>query len=397
MKNNIPFAILSILSFALAGCSQNKASSNGDSSENLSSSLSFSSTGDLMVKDMIGRSINIVPGSYKRVVCIGAGALRLYSYVGDVSLLSGVEDIDNGSLTNRPKMFDGVARPYFIANKAVFEKLPSCGVGGPNAQAAEAEKILACNPDIVISEYEDVTKENALQSQLGVPVVTMKTGSKGVFDDSFAASLTLLGLIFNQEAKAKTLNDFVSQQKNEISAKTASIASSNKAYICGLGNWGTTDYLMTAQNYEPFNVAHISNAVTGLATGAITKIEKEKFVALGSSIDTMIIDAAAVKNIKPEYKEDSTIFSSCKAYSNGEVYLQMAYNAYYTNYELALANTWYNAKAVYPSAFSDVDMTVKTNTITKAFLGKELASEIFAYPMSYGGYQKINSATFFAS
>ena len=183
MKNNIPFAILSILSFALAGCSQNKASSNGDSSENLSSSLSFSSTGDLMVKDMIGRSINIVPGSYKRVVCIGAGALRLYSYVGDVSLLSGVEDIDNGSLTNRPKMFDGVARPYFIANKAVFEKLPSCGVGGPNAQAAEAEKILACNPDIVISEYEDVTKENALQSQLGVPVVTMKTGSKGVFDD----------------------------------------------------------------------------------------------------------------------------------------------------------------------------------------------------------------------
>src|SRR5574344_578434 len=215
MKNNIPFAILSILSFALAGCSQNKASSNGDSSENSSSSLSFSSTGDLMVKDMIGRSINIVPGSYKRVVCIGAGALRLYSYVGDVSLLSGVEDIDNGSLTNRPKMFDGVARPYFIANKAVFEKLPSCGVGGPNAQAAEAEKILACNPDIVISEYEDVTKENALQSQLGVPVVTMKTGSKGVFDDSFVASLTLLGLIFNQEAKAKTLNDFVSQQKNE--------------------------------------------------------------------------------------------------------------------------------------------------------------------------------------
>ena len=38
------------------------------------------------ITDMIGRQVEIVPGSYQRVVCIGAGALRLYSYVGDVSL-----------------------------------------------------------------------------------------------------------------------------------------------------------------------------------------------------------------------------------------------------------------------------------------------------------------------
>jgi iron complex transport system substrate-binding protein len=120
-------------------------------------------------------------------------------------------------------MFDGVARPYFIANKTAFEKLPSCGVGGPNAQAAEAEKILSCAPDIVISEYEDVTKEDALQEQLGIPVVTMKTGPKGVFDTSFAGSVTLLGTIFQKEAKAKALNDFVTSEKNKIAAKVASI------------------------------------------------------------------------------------------------------------------------------------------------------------------------------
>ncbi len=348
---------------------------------------------------MIGRTLSLTPGSYKKVVCIGAGALRLYSYVGDVSLLSGVEDIDNDTLTNRPKMFDGVARPYFIANKTAFEKLPSCGVGGPNAQAAEAEKILSCAPDIVISEYEDVTKEDALQEQLGIPVVTMKTGPKGVFDTSFAGSVTLLGTIFQKEAKAKALNDFVTSEKNKIAAKVASttLPSAPKAYICGLGNWGTTDYLMTAQNYEPFTIASISNVVTGLPKDGVQKIEKERFAALGPSIDTMIIDAAAVKNIKPEYQADSTIFSTVKAWSTGEVYLQMAYNAYYTNYELALSNTWANAKAVYPSLFSDVDLTAKTNEITQAFLGKELASDIFAYPSSFGGYGKINTATFFAS
>ena len=106
----------------------------------------------ITVTDLIGREVNVVPGSYERVVCIGAGALRTYCCVGDVSLLCGVEDIDNLTLEDRPKMFDSVARPYVMAYGDVFSALPSCGVGGPNAQAAEAEKILSCDPDIVISE-----------------------------------------------------------------------------------------------------------------------------------------------------------------------------------------------------------------------------------------------------
>ena len=114
---------------------------------------------EITITDMIGREVTVTPGSYKRVVCIGAGALRMYSYIGDVSLLCGVEDIDNTTLDERPKMFDSVARPYVLAFGGPSSALPSCGVGGPNAQAAEAEKILSCNPDIVISEYEDVDKD----------------------------------------------------------------------------------------------------------------------------------------------------------------------------------------------------------------------------------------------
>jgi iron complex transport system substrate-binding protein len=53
------------------------------------------------------------------------------------------------------------------------------------------------------------------------------------------------------------------------------------------------------------------------------------------------------------------------------------------------------AKTVYPEKFADIDMTAKLNEITKAFLGKEMASEIFALPGSFGGYKKIDTATFF--
>ena len=354
--------------------------------------------GEAAITDMIGREVTVVPGSYKRVVCIGAGALRMYSYIGDVSLLAGVEDIDNPALSERPQMFDSVARPYVLAYGETFRNLPSCGVGGPMAQTAEAEKILSCDPDIVISEYEDVDKANALQEQLGVPVITLKAGSKGVFDDAFYGSMALLGKVFRQEEKAAALNQYVQEQAAEITARTADIPEEDKpsVYVCGLGNWGTTDHLMTAENYVSFQIANVKNVLSGTGTQGIQPIEEEKFISLGDDMDMIIMDAAAVKNIKPLYQEDPTMFDTCKAWQNGDVYLEMAYNAYYTNYEIALINTWFIAKTVYPEAFADIDMTGKTNEVTQKFYGRDLAEEIFACPSSFGGYQKIDTATFFS-
>ncbi|MDT3389574.1 MAG: ABC transporter substrate-binding protein [bacterium] len=351
----------------------------------------------VVITDMIGRQVEVVPGSYTRVVCIGAGALRMYTYINGADLLCGVEDIDNTSLQNRPKMFDSVAIPYRIAYETEFSSLPSCGVGGPQAQAAEAEKILSCNPDIVISEYEDVQKEDALQEQLGVPVITLRSGPNNVFDSSFSGSLRLLGQIFGKEDRAEAIVSFIETEKAEISSRTASVAESDKpsVYICGLGNWGTTNHLMTMPNYVAFSVANVKNAASGLSSKGVQAIEKEYFVALGKDIDMIIMDAAAVKNIKPLYKEDPTMFDSCKAWQDGEVYLQMAFNAYYTNYELALANTWFIGKTVYPDLFADIDLTAKLDEITTVFLGQPLAEKIFSYPTSFGGYQKIDTSTFF--
>lgn len=399
IKNFAALLLALAMMFSLCACGSQSAPAQDtpQPSEAQESAAPSEAPSEITVTDMIGRELTVTPGSYTRVVCIGAGALRMYSYIGDVSLLCGVEDIDNLTLEERPKMFDSVARPYVLAYGDVFSTLPSCGVGGPNAQAAEAEKILSCNPDIVISEYEDVEKEDALQEQLGVPVVTLKSGPNGVFDDAFSQSMTLLGQIFGEEEKAEALVSFIAAETAEIAERTASIADEDKpaVYVCGLGNWGTTNHLMTSQTYASFEVANIRNVVTDLGANGVQPIEEEKFVALGADMDIIVMDAAAVKNIKPLYQEDPTMFDSCKAWQTGEVYLEMAYNAYYTNYEIALINTWFIAKSVYPDLFADVDITAKTNEITSAFLGKELADEIFACPSSFGGYQQIDTASFF--
>lgn len=391
-------ALLMVLSVCACGGTTPDSKETDDSASSTEKTTDAGSQPvEITVTDMIGREVKVKPGSYRRVVCIGAGALRMYSYVADVGLLCGVEDIDNTSLTDRPKMFDAAARPYVMAYGDVFSKLPSCGVGGPNAQAAEAEKILSCNPDIVISEYEDADKENALQEQLGVPVITLRSTVNGVFSDEFKGSLRLLGKLFAADARAEELVTFIEAQTAALDAATANIPEEGKpsVYIAGLGNWGTTNHLMTIENYAVFKAAHIKNVVSGLGMKGIGAIEAEKFAALGADMDIMFLDAAAVKNIKPLYKEDPTMFDVCKAWQNGQVYLEMPYNAYYTNYEIALANAFFIASTVYPDAFPGLDMTAKLDEITTAFLGKALAQEIFAAPNSFGGYQKIDTAHFF--
>ena len=396
MKKVISIVLTLVMLLSLCACGkQNEAAPQTETTQ--TAAPEAAETAEVTVTDMIGREVNIIPGSYKRVVCIGAGALRMFTYIGDVSLLCGVEDIDNTSLSERPMMFDSVARPYVLAYGDTFNTLPSCGVGGPMAQTAEAEKILSCNPDIVISEFEDVEKEDALQEQLGVPVITLKAGSKGVFDDAFYGSVELLGKVFGEEEKAAALNSYVREQAAEITARTESIAEEDKpsVYVCGLGTWGTTDHLMTAENYISFEIANVKNVLSDTGTQGIQPIEEEKFVSIGGDMDIIIMDAAAVKNIKPLYAEDPTMFDTCKAWQEGEVYLEMAYNAYYTNFEIALINTWFIAKTVYPELFADIDMTQKTNEVTQQFYGMDLAEEIFACPSSFGGYGKVDTATFF--
>ena len=409
MKKVLSLLLALVMVFALAGCGQTApapapapaAEEPAPAAEEPAPTAEEPAPAEpqeITITDMIGREVAVTPGSYKRVVCIGAGALRMYSYVGDVALLCGVEDIDNTTLAERPKMFDSVARPYMLAYGDTFAALPSCGVGGPQAQTAEAEKILACDPDIVISEYEDVEKEDALQEQLGVPVVTLKMGPGGVFDENFLGTLRMLGVIFGEEEKAESLVSFIESERAEIEKRTADVPEEQKpaVYICGLGNWGTTNHLMTGtEKYIGFKVANIKNAVTGVDGPAIQAIEEEKFVAIGEDMDIIIMDAAAVKNIKPLYAENPAMFDTCKAWRDGEVYLEMAYNAYYTNCEIALINTWFLAKTVYPELFEDIDMTAKTNEVTQAFFGMDLSEQIFAAPLSFGGYQKLDTAAFF--
>lgn len=74
--------------FAFSACDKDKDTANGKT-----------------VTDLLGREVT-VPEKINRVVCIGAGSLRLYTYVGDLSKLVGVEDVDRDGTGRRSNTFD---------------------------------------------------------------------------------------------------------------------------------------------------------------------------------------------------------------------------------------------------------------------------------------------------
>ena len=68
-KKMLAALLTAVLLFSLCACNDQEATPTGSS--------------ETTVTDMVGRQVTVTPGNYKKVVCIGAGALRMYSYIGD--------------------------------------------------------------------------------------------------------------------------------------------------------------------------------------------------------------------------------------------------------------------------------------------------------------------------
>lgn len=353
--------------------------------ENTSSS---SDSNEIVVTDLINREVKVNKSAKDRVICIGAGALRLYSYVGEINNIVGVEDIDRDVNAN---VFKDVSRPYYDINKDYFKTLPSIGKGGPQAQQAEVEKIISVNPKLIISEYNDVNKANDLQSKTGVPVLVVGYGKESVFDKKVTDSINLLGKVLNKEEKATSLNNYILDCKNELknNARKSKDEKKSKLYIGCLGNWGQQDIFSTSSSFPLFDVNDVEYALDETVKLTNGKIEEEKFYSL--KIDKLILDSAGLLKFKETYTNKKANFENMDVFKNNEIYLEMPFNAYYTNLEIALMDSYFISSVSYPSLYTDDDLIKKYNEISKNFLGVEYYDSIKSAKLSYGGFQKIDN------
>lgn len=105
----------------------------------------------------------------------------------------------------------------------------------------------------------------------------------------------------------------------------------------------------------------------------------------------IILDAGGLYILKTQLKEKPEIFNNLSAFQNGEIYLQMPYNAYYTNLETAYADAYFDAWVQYHDIAPEklnFDYVEKAREIYKLFLGKDCYDDV-AQEM-YGGFQKLD-------
>lgn len=368
--------------FAFSACDKDKGTANGKT-----------------VTDLLGREVT-VPEKINRVVCIGAGSLRLYTYVGDLSKLVGVEDIDGDG-----KDFNGVLsiRPYKMVNKDLFKSLPSCGKGGPQG-SPEAEKILSLNPDIVFSLYtSDKAAMDDLQQKIGKPVVVLSYGKTEAFDANVKKSIALLGDILNRKERANELLSFISDTETYLSSIGEGIDKDEKktVYLGCQSNYGTHGIESSSANYSIFDVSKIRNVLDEYVgkngetfKGYQKSVDWEILVEMNP--DRIILDAGGLEHLKTQLKEKPEIFNRLSAFKkneNGEseIYLQMPYNAYYTNLETAYADAYFDAWVQYhdiaPEKLNS-NYVEKAREIYTLFLGKDCYDDVAK--IMYGGFQKLD-------
>lgn len=351
------------------------------------------------VEDSLGREVTIDRNKVNKVVCVGAGALRLYSYIGDMNKIVGAEDIDrnqdNADLSLfGAKGFRGISRPYYDYNKDYLKTVLTVGLGGPRNQNAETEKILAANPDLIISQYLDVEKANKLSADTDTPVILVKYGNNhNVFDETLYQSFTILGKVLNKEARAKEVVDYIKAQKELLATYKVNATEAEKNttfYIGCLGNWGTQDILSTSLQYTAFNAVGVKYALDSSAVITDGKITLEKLVEVDP--DVIILDAAGISTfLSTTYAEHKDVIDNLSAVKNGKVYVQMPFNAYYTNIEISIMNAFYIAKLAYPSTTSSIDIAAKSTEILAKFLGEGATYDLVKnMQYSYGGYGVYN-------
>ena len=327
------------------------------------------------VTDLLGRTVTI-PAETSSYACIGPGCLRLYCYVAKEEELTGIENMEKESGPG--------GRPYAMTMKN-FEDLPVIGPGGPG-NAPDAELLFASEPDVIFTMYNsEPAAVDELQEKTGIPVVALSYGDYEVFDPAIYESMNLIGTITGNEERAEEVVDYMQEVKEDLNTRTADIADKPLVYMGCQSSRGSHGIESTTGNYILFDALNIRNAAAEAGIPEYAMIDKEQILEMDP--DRIVIDAGGYQILMDDYEANPDFYNSLTAFKEGKVYMQMPYNWYYTNIEIAIADAYYIGASIYPEAFSDVNVEEKFDEISTFFVGEGVYKEIA--DSYYGGYQTV--------
>lgn len=317
------------------------------------------------VKDMQGREV-ILPDRIERIAGVRPGALRLLAYMGVTDRVVGIEQVEKG----------GDDRPYMRAYPELL-KLPLIGPRG-----GDAELIVNTHPDVIFMTYASAADADALQGKTGIPVVVLEYPEMGTAIEQLYASLELLGKILHREERADSLVAYIRNTIRDLHKRTANIAESGKpsAYIGGIAHGRTRNITSTHPDYPPFafvNAANIAGKMDRTHTSSLAGAYINTEQLLLWNPDVIFIDESGL-DLAREDLNPGGLLAGLAAVQTNRVYTLLTYNSYAANYDIALIDSWFIGKTLYPESFADVVMEEKADEILEMFLGKSVFRELIS-------------------
>lgn len=317
------------------------------------------------VTDMVGRTVT-VSNYVSKIIGVNYGCLRLLTYMNASSMVCGVEQTEATS----------TGRPYAMAHPE-YANMTKIGpqFGG------DPELIAAQKPDVVFVTDYSKTSADSLQSQLGIPVISITYGGLDTAESrqTLYESFNLIGKVLHKEERAASLINYINSLVADLNTRTVNIADSNKptVYIGGLSSRGAHGFTSTCASYAPFTLTNSKNVITLAMANNSTSVVNVDLEALPSLNPQIIfVDYAGMTLIKSDVQAHLDIFNQLTAVTTGKTYGVLNYNSYTTNFEIALADAYYVGSVLYPSQFSDVNPAQKADEIYTFMVGAPIYSQL---------------------
>ncbi|MBP1908701.1 iron ABC transporter substrate-binding protein [Methanolobus bombayensis] len=340
--------VLSVLSVLISGCTDTSTSQSIQTQEEVTT---------VTITDALGREVEISENT-EHVICSGAGALRLLTYLEAQDMIVGIERGETKSTASNAKPYS-LANPQFATDYEVF---------GETRGQDDPEKILALDPlpDVIIKTNSAVGYDPAeLQEKTGIPVVVINTGDLAENREDLDASFRIIGQVVGKEERAEEVISFFDEALDDLNSRTEDIAEEDKptCYVGGIGRaGGPQGFQSTEPTYPPFLFTNALNVAYGDMDINVADVSKEKIIEWDPDylfLDLNTIECGDDRSGLSLLQNDDS-YALLSAVQNGNVYGVLPFNKYATNFGSVLADSYFAGQTLYPDRFEDVDLESKT-------------------------------------
>ena len=315
------------------------------------------------VQDMRGRTVT-VPEEVESIIALGAGSLRLLSYLGATDRIIAVEDQGHGREKSDYQFFS------FATYRLAFPDLRERpGIGS----AENHEGIIAAHPDIIVSSIPDTGQLDNLQEITGIPVFGVDVDVELQDQELFFRQLVTLGAVLDREERASELIAGIAAVLTDIENRAAGVDRPKRAYVGGMMYYGPADLLRTTGDYIPFDFTGTENVMPTNPAGNLQPYMTSLEDLIAARPEYVFIDAANLALSRSGFETNRTILAEqVPAFAERRVFTTLVYKYYGTNWENQLINVYSVGKTLYPEQYSDIAVAEKAEEIWRLFFDRPL-------------------------